>query len=84
MSRHQKAFENSQHARFMRPDAGRWLRPDIARFFAPGTDPASVYPTLDPTLGPTAMKYSSNQPRVPAGQTGGGAVDRRGRWQRDQ
>jgi hypothetical protein len=66
MSKHQKAFENSQHARFMRPD--------IARFLKPGTDPASVYPTLDPTLGPTAMKYSPNQPRDDCGRWTDGDV----------
>jgi len=71
VSRRQKTFEERQHARFMRPDAGRWLRPnagpwlrpDAARFFEPGTDPALVHPSL----GPVAMKYSPNQPRVPTG-----------------
>ena len=68
MSRYQDVFDAHQRARFMRPDAHRWIRPDAARFLVPGTDPASVYPAL----APAETKYSPNQPRVPAGQTGGG------------
>jgi hypothetical protein len=73
MPKHQNAYETLQRARFMRPDAARWIRPDgarcfppdVARFLKPGTDPAEVFPALD-------QKYSPNQRRVPAGQSGGG------------
>lgn len=73
MSRHQKTFEEHQHARFMRPDAGRWLRPDaerwlrpdIARFFKSGSFVGDAFPGLQRT----EMKYSPDQPR-----------DDRGRW----
>jgi hypothetical protein len=51
--------------RFMRPDPARWIRPDVARYLLPGTNPADVFAALD-------RKYNPNQPRVPAGQTGGG------------
>lgn len=73
MSKYQDAYQAHQRARFKRPDAARWIRPDAARFFPPdvarylkpGTDPAEVFPGLD-------QKYSPNQRRVPAGQSGGG------------
>jgi hypothetical protein len=52
-------------ARFIRPDGYRWIRPDVARFLKPGTNPADVFPAL-------ALKYNPNQPRVPAGNPGGG------------
>lgn len=58
MSRHRKTYEASRHARFMRPDAHRRIRPDAARWLKPQH--------------PDELKYSPNQPRVPAGQTGGG------------
>jgi hypothetical protein len=32
--------------RWLRHDAHLWIRPDAARFFAPGTDPAVINPTL--------------------------------------
>lgn len=32
--------------RWLRHDAHLWIRPDAARFFAPGTDPADINPTL--------------------------------------
>jgi hypothetical protein len=32
--------------RWLRHDAHLWVRPDAARFFAPGTDPAVINPTL--------------------------------------
>jgi hypothetical protein len=32
--------------RGLRHDAHLWIRPDAARFFAPGTDPADINPTL--------------------------------------
>jgi hypothetical protein len=32
--------------RWLRHDAHLWIRPDAARFFAPGTDPAIIDPTL--------------------------------------
>ena len=46
--------------RWLKNDAARWVRPDAARFLKPGTRPEDVYPAL-------ALKYSPNQPRVPAG-----------------
>ena len=54
-----------QQQRWMRPDAHRWVRPDAARFLRPGTNPIEVYPAL-------ARKYSPDQPRVPAGESGAG------------
>lgn len=51
--------------RFLRPDAQRYIRPDAIRFLVPGTDPGSVFPSLD-------HKYNPTQRRLPAGQTGGG------------
>ena len=61
----QQAYLRHQQARFMRPDAVRWVRPDAAKFLKPGTRPRDVYPAL-------ATKYNDDQPRVPAGETGGG------------
>ncbi|WP_148287857.1 hypothetical protein [Rhodopseudomonas sp. B29] len=49
----------------LQPNAGRWIRQDAARFLKPGTDPADVFPALD-------RKFNPNQPRIPAGQFGGG------------
>jgi hypothetical protein len=54
------AYVAHERTRFMRPDSHRWVRSDAARFLKPGTDVASVFPTLD-------RKYAPNQPRVPAG-----------------
>ncbi len=51
--------------RFMQPDAARWIRADVARYLAPGTNPADVFLALD-------RKFNPNQPRIPAGQAGGG------------
>jgi hypothetical protein len=63
---HQRQRWTRSNARlFIRPDAHLWIRPDFARFLRPGTDPAEVFPELD-------RKYSPNQPRIPAGQPGGG------------
>jgi hypothetical protein len=81
MSRHQKTFDEHQHARFMRPDAGRWLRPDaerwlrpdIARFLKPGFFVEDALPGLQRT----EMKYSPDQPRDDRGRwTDGGGSDR--------
>lgn len=55
----------SDAQRFMQPDAARWIRPDVARYLVPGTNPSDVFPALD-------RKFNPNQPRIPAGQAGGG------------
>jgi hypothetical protein len=52
----------------MRHDAHRWVRQDADRWLRPGFE--SALPTLD-------RKYSEDQPRVPAGNPGGG------RWTSD-
>jgi hypothetical protein len=62
---HESAFEAAQRARWMRPDACRWIRPDAARFLKPGMKLADVFPLL-------ARKFRPDQPRIPAGQPGGG------------
>jgi hypothetical protein len=59
------AWLRHQQARWLRPDAYRWIRHDVERFLKSGTNPADVFPALD-------RKYSPGQPRVPAGQAGGG------------
>ena len=65
MNERETAWLRHQQQRFMRSDAARFIRPDAARFLIPGTNPADVYPAL-------ALKYSPNQPRVPAGDARGG------------
>jgi hypothetical protein len=65
MNDHEAAWLAQQRARWLRPDAERWIRPDAARFLKPGTTPADVFPAL-------ARKYRPDQPRIPAGQPGGG------------
>jgi hypothetical protein len=65
MASHESVFEAAQRARWMRPDAHRWIRPDAARFLKPGMKLADVFPTL-------ARKFRPDQPRIPAGQPGGG------------
>ncbi|MCO5129853.1 MAG: hypothetical protein M9932_04725 [Xanthobacteraceae bacterium] len=59
------AWIGHQQARWLRPDADRWIRPDADRFIAPGVFVADVFPGR-------SRKYNPNQPRVPAGQPGGG------------
>lgn len=52
----------------MRPDAARFLRPDWRRFFRPGdqNNPVRrIYESFE-------RKFSSDQPRVPRGNPGGG------------
>lgn len=51
--------------RFVRPDAARWIRPDVVRFLKPGVSSSEVFAALD-------RKFNPNQPRIPAGHTGGG------------
>ena len=73
MTDHEAAWRAHQRARWMRPDADRWMRPDAerwigpeaARFLKPGTKLADLYPAL-------TKKYRPDQPRIPAGQFGGG------------
>jgi hypothetical protein len=73
MTDHEAAWRAHQRARWMRPDADRWIRPDAerwigpeaARFLKPGTKLEDLYPAL-------TKKYRPDQPRIPAGQFGGG------------
>ncbi|WP_292617288.1 hypothetical protein [Nitrobacter sp. 62-23] len=65
MTEHESAWLAHQRARWMRPDAERWIRPDAARFLKPGIKLADAFPTL-------VRKYRPDQPRIPAGQPGGG------------
>lgn len=73
MTDHEATWRAHQHARWMgtdaqrwmRPDAERWIRQDVARFLKPVSDLADVFPALD-------RKFNPNQPRIPAGRTGGG------------
>jgi hypothetical protein len=65
MTRLASAFLRHQQQRWLRPDAARWVRPDAAKFLRPGTTVSAIYPVLE-------RKYSEDQPRVPAGEPGGG------------
>ena len=65
MTQGESAWLRHQQQRWLRPDAARWIRPDAARFLAPGADVAEAFPAL-------SRKYNPNQPRVPAGDPGGG------------
>jgi len=51
--------------RFLRHDAHRFLRSDWRRFVLPGSELAAHYARIE-------RKYSSDQPRVPAGSSDGG------------
>jgi hypothetical protein len=50
--------------RWLRHDAHLWIRPDAARFFAPGTDPAVINPTLPRK--PDAAKATAFDPELAA------------------
>ncbi|MGH7092597.1 MAG: hypothetical protein ACREFB_03570, partial [Stellaceae bacterium] len=54
--------------RWMRPDAQRFLRPDWRRFWKPGHESDPLYRHYESI----ERKYSSDQPRVPAGSSEGG------------
>ena len=58
------AWVEYQRRRFMRPDAERCIRPDAQRFFRPGAFESFIAQHLE-------RKYDG-QPRVPAGNPGGG------------
>ncbi len=45
-ARRRLAWLRHHRQRWLRHDAHLWIRPDAARFFAPGTDPADINPTL--------------------------------------
>ena len=51
--------------RWLRHDAHLWIRPDAARFFAPGTDPAVINPTLPRK--PDAAKAAAFEAEIAAG-----------------
>ncbi len=54
-----------QRKRWMLPDPSRWLQPDQSKWMRPGIK-------SDPLLRVFECKYSSDQPRVPAGSPDGG------------
>jgi hypothetical protein len=66
MSSISKAWQEHQRKRWMRPDAARWIRPDAARYLR--HDVHRFFPPGENLL----LKYSSDQPRVPAGNSDGG------------
>lgn len=73
MNHYQKAFEDDQRARWLRPDAHRWIRPNAASFLKPGTSVSDVFPSAQSM----ERKYSPDQPRDDHGrwtdEGGGGA-----------
>ncbi|MDP2298701.1 MAG: hypothetical protein Q8M24_24960 [Pseudolabrys sp.] len=54
-----------QRKRFMRPDAHRFIRPDWRRYASPLSEKDHPFAEYE-------LKYSPDQPRVPAGSSGGG------------
>jgi hypothetical protein len=70
--------ERSQQFRWMRPNAHLYIRQDAHRFMAPGTprhigrDAVKYFEPRDLQGEFRERKYSSNQPRVPAGSPEGG------------
>jgi hypothetical protein len=62
------AFTEHEIKRGMRPDAHRYLRPDWRRFLRAGYENDSLYRLYESI----ERKFSSDQPRVPAGNPEGG------------
>jgi hypothetical protein len=65
MSPFKSAYLEHQIKRWMRPDAHRFIRADWQRFVKPGSELWSLYELYE-------RKYSTDQPRVPAGSSEGG------------
>lgn len=71
-------LERSQKFRWMRPNAHLYIREDAHRFMTPGAprhigrDAVKYFEPRDLHAEFRERKYSPNQPRVPAGNPGGG------------
>jgi hypothetical protein len=66
MSYVSKDWQEHQQKRWMRPDAARWMRPDAARYVRHDAH------RFAPPDQQWELKYSADQPRVPAGNPDGG------------